>query len=915
MSLWRQLARGVRALSNRAAVDAELDDEVRDYFERVRADLVEQGLTAEEAERVARRELGDLGKTRETLRAYGWENHADATLGDFRQSSRRLRQNPSFSAIVVTTLAVGIGANVALFSLFQQILLRPLTAVAQPERLVNLVDPGLDLDLMRGVSTGGLTFGSISGNRDHVFSYPMFRDLERRQETFAGLAAHRIFDASLSIGESARRVTGFFVSGSYFPVLGLRPALGRLLGPEDDRVDGQAESVVLSHAYWQRELGGDPGVLGRKLTVNGAPLTIVGVARQGFHGTTVGARASVFVPITFRGVGTGTSIPNHDNRGFYWVYLFARLASDMQPETAASAIDRQYKAILNEIEAPLVIDGEADSVEAHRTKSLVLAPGARGQSALLRPIGAALEVLFAVSGAVLLLCCANVAGLVLIRATSRTGEMAVRASMGASRGRLASLLLTESLLLAVPAALLSLPVALLMLRGLAAGIPGLPSEAFDVELSGTAAVVAIAVALIAAVGFGLVPVRDLARTEPARTLHAYGARQTAGKRVTRFRAALATAQIALSMALLALTGVFAASLGNIAGVELGLDIDSVAMFTISPEGSGYAPAASAALFDRLEDELGAVPGVIAAASAQIPLLAGGGAETGAAAEGSDARTRIHLNSVSSDFFRTLDVGLLAGREFSDADGGGAPPVAIINQRLAESLRFDRNAIGQRIRVFDGTIYDVVGVVPDVQYGNVQDEVEPQVFRSRRQQTTMGTATFYVRGARPPGDLLDTVRETVARAAPTVPITDLRTMEQQVNANLATERFVAGASTAFAVLATALAGLGLYGVLAYSVAQRSREIALRFALGAPAARIRAMVLHQVGAMALLGLALGVVAALLLGRAARGLLYGVEAADPIALLGAAIVLACVMLGAAYIPARRATRVDPIVALRYE
>ena len=814
----------------------------------------------------------------------------------------------------MATLAVGIGVNVALFSLFQQILLRPLP-VAEPERLVNLVDPGLDLDLMRGVSGGGLTFGSNSGNRDHVFSYPMFRDLERRQETpFAGHRAHRIFDASLSIGESARRDTGFFVSGSYFSVLGLQPALGRLLGTEDDRVDGQAESVVLSHAYWQRELAGDPGVLGRKLTVNGAPLTIVGVAPQGFDGTTVGARASVFVPITFRGVGTPTSVPNHDNRGFYWVYLFARLAPGMQPETAASAIDPQYQAILNEIEAPLVTRGEADSLEAHRTKSLVLEPGAHGQSALLRPIGAALEMLFAVSGAVLLLCCANVAGLVLIRASSRTGEMAVRASMGASRGRLASLLLAESLLLAVPAALLSLPVALLILRGLAAGIPGLPSAAFDVELSAVAAVVAIAVALIAALGFGLFPVRDLARTEPARTLHAYGARQTSSKRVTRFRATLATAQVALSMALLALTGVFAASLGNIAGVELGFDVDSVAMFTISPESSGYAPAASAALFDRLEDELAAIPGVTAAASAQVPLLAGGGLETGTAVEGSDDRVGIHLNSVSSDFFRTLDVGMLAGRELSDADGVGAPPVAIVNQRLAESLQLSGNVIGRRIRVM-GTAHDVVGLVPDVQYGNVQDEVEPQVFLSRRQQATLGTATFYVRGARPPQDLLSTVRETVARAAPTVPITDLRTMEQQVRENLATERFVAGASTAFAVLATALAGLGLYGVLAYSVAQRSREIALRFALGAPAARIRAMVLRQVGVIALLGLALGVVAALLLGRAARSLLFGVEATDPVALLGAAVVLAAVLLGAAYIPARRASRVDPMVALRYE
>ncbi len=912
MSLYRQLVRGVRALSNRAAVDAEVDDEVRDYFERACADLVQQGLTPEEAARVARRELGDLGKARDTLRAYGWENQVDATLGDFRQSWRRLRQNPSFSVIVVTTLAVGIGVNVALFSLFQQILLRPLP-VAEPERLVNLVDPGLDLGYMSGVA-GGLTFGSITGNGDHVFSYPLFRDLERQPGPFAGIAAHRHFDASLSIGENARRETGFFVSGSYFSVLGLRPALGRLLGAEDDRADGRAESVVLSHAYWQRELAGDPGVLGRKLTVNGMPLTIVGVAPEGFHGTTVGARASVFVPITFRGVGTPTSVPNHDNRGFYWVYLFARLGAGIDAQTAENVINPLYQAILNEIDAPLITLGEAESVEAFRRKPLVLEPGLRGQSALLAPIGGALEMLFAVSGAVLLLCCANVAGLVLIRATSRTGEMAVRASMGASRGRLASLLLAESLLLAIPAALLSLPVALLVLRGFAAGIPGLPSAAFDVELSAAAAVVAIGAAVLAAVAFGLFPVRDLTRTQPATTLHAYGARQTSGKRVTRFRAALATAQVALSMAMLALTGVLAQSLGNIARIDLGLDVDYLAMLTISPEASGYEPAAASMLLDRLEEELAAIPGVASAASAMVPLFAGGGVETGARSEGKVDWIGVHLNNVSADFFRTLDIGVLAGREFNAADREGAPAVVIVNRRLAERLRPDGGVIGQRIFT-NSDSREIVGVVADVKYDNVTDEVEPQVFLPHRQSTTLGAATLYVRGARRPEQLINEVRESVARAAPTVPITDLRTMRQQVRENLATERFVGGASTAFALLATALAALGLYGVLAYSVAQRSREIALRFALGAPAARIRAMVLRQVGVIALLGLALGAVAALLLGRAARGLLYGVEAADPTALIGAAVVLACVMLGAAYIPARRASRVNPIVALRYE
>jgi predicted permease len=442
----------------------------------------------------------------------------------------------------------------------------------------------------------------------------------------------------------------------------------------------------------------------------------------------------------------------------------------------------------------------------------------------------------------------------------------------------------------------------------------LPSAAFDAKLSVAATVVGVVAAVLAAVVFGLFPVRGLARAASPLTLQAYGLRQTASKRVTRFRSALASAQVALSMALLALTGVFAQSLGNIARIDLGLDADTVVTLTMSPEASGYAPEATATLLDRLEEELAAIPSVVSATSAMIALLTGNVLQTGAAAEGSYDRFGVHINIVSGDFFRTLNVGVLAGREFGTADRDGAPGVVVVNRRLAERIRPDGNVVGQRLNTMGGA-KEIVGVVADLKDENVTSDVEPQVFLPRRQSTTLGAATLYIRSARPPEQLLAEVRDVATRVAPTVPITDLRTMRQQVRENLATERFVAGASTAFAVLATALAGLGLYGVLAYSVAQRSREIALRFALGAPAARVRKMVLRQVGWMALTGVAPGTGAALLLGRVARSLLFGVEPADPVALLGAAIVLGAVILCAAYLPARRASRVDPMVALRYE
>jgi predicted permease len=824
---------------------------------------------------------------------------------DLRYSARNLSARPTFSLIAALTLALGIGVNVAIYSLFEQILLRPLP-VAEPENLVNLSDPGS--------RQNGLSYGSNAGGTELLFSYPMFRDLERGQQAFAGIAAHRLFGASVSTGERARRATGMFVSGSYFSALGLQPALGRLLGPQDDRVDGEAQSVVLSYAHWLNEFGGDPGVIGRTLAVNGTALTIVGVAPRGFHGTTVGTRASVFVPITFPSTDAQFALPNHTDRTYYWVHLFARLATGIDRDEAAAAINSLYRGILNDVEVPLLTDVPEDEVEKFRTRMLVLEPGARGQSVLLVPVRDRLAILLVVSTTVLLLCCANVAGLILIRGSARHGEIAVRAALGATRSRLTSLLLAESLLLALPAAVLGLPFALLTLRGLAGGVPGVPSAAFDVELSASAALVAIAIAAFSSVLFGFLPLRGLTRAGPAKTLQAYGVRLTAGKGVTLFRTTLASAQIALSMALLALTGVFAQSLANIARIDLGVDVDSVLTFRVAPETSGYSAEETARLYERLEDELAATPGVASVASSMQQIFSGNAMIGGSSAAGdASARTATHLNYVGAGLFRTLGIPLLAGRDFTVADVASSAKIVVVNERLAERLGLGRDIVGQRIRIV-GNEAEVIGLVANAKDEGVTNQIAAQVFMPRA-QFSGSDASFYVRSAGPPASLINAVRARVTRVAPDVPILDLGTMREHARESLATQRYVAAASTAFAVLATALAGLGLYGVLAFTVAQRSREIGLRFALGAPVSRVRGMLLRQMGAMTASGLALGVVVAWLLGRAASSLLFGVAPADPVAIAGAALVLAAVTLGGAYLPARRAARVDPIVVLRYE
>ncbi|HJR68975.1 MAG TPA: ADOP family duplicated permease [Gammaproteobacteria bacterium] len=917
----------VRWLFRRDQIERALDSDLADYIERSAAEKVRAGLSEAEARRAARIELGGVEQTKDSVRATLSWAAIENTLADLGHALRTLRRQKTFTVVIALTLALGIGANVAIFSLAEPILLRPLP-VPEPDRLVNLSDPapktlGWRMD---PVLPPAVQRDTESGGVGNVFSYPMFRDLERAQEPFVGLAAHQTIGVTLTAGEQARPGRAVAVSGSYFSVLGLQPALGRLLGPQDDQVDGQAESVVLSHAYWQSAFAGNASVLGRALLVNGVRLTIVGVAPSGFNGTSavspvLGGVATVFVPITIPSgdAANPLAIPNHERRDSYWVHLFARLKPGVTREQAAAAINPLFAGILSEVEAPLLFDVAEQGREAFRTRALVLEPGARGQtnSEILLGVRIGLLGLLTLSGLVLLLCCANMAGLMLVRATARTGEMAVRASMGASRGRLASLLAAESLVLALPAALLSLPVALLILRG-PSRVPGIPedvSRALEllsgVSLSGTAVVVAIGAAVASALAVGLLPLRGLIRTEPGKTLQTYGARQTTAKGVTRFRATLATAQVALSMALLAITAALANGIANLTRIDLGVELDSVATFEVRRPGGQQYQVDQAAM-SRIAEAVEAIPGVSSVASSFPDVLFTGRTPYFPVSVRGVEAEPLPVGGfwVTPDFFRLFGVRLLAGRELNDTDS--MLSAAIVSQQFVERFGLSRDdVLGHTIDLGPGSGSSViVGVVADFRSGRITEEIEPRVYLSSR-----GGNTFYVRSAQPPDSLMNAIRDTVARVEPSMEIAGFRTMEQQFRDSIEIERFAAGAASAFAVLATALAALGLYGVLAYSVALRSREIGLRIALGAPGARIRGMVLKQVARMAAIGVVLGAIAAWALGLAAQSLLLGVKAGDPVALAAAAALLTIVMLGAAYIPARRASRGDPMSVLRDE
>jgi putative ABC transport system permease protein len=831
-------------------------------------------------------------------------------LDDLRYAVRGFARRPLFAVVVVLTLAVGIGVNVAMFSIFEQVLLRPLPA-PEPDRLVNLSSPSLGK---------GSSNCNNAGDCDSVFSYPMFRDLERSDGPFTGIAAHRYFDANIAYNGQSYAGYAMLVSGSYFPVLGLSPALGRLLGPNDDAVEDEATVVVLSYDYWRSALGADPDVLGKTLVVNGKLLTIVGVAPERFHGTTVGGHAHVYVPITFRW-RTNPNVDPSDNRARRWVYLFARLKPGLEIERAAAGINPTYRAILSDIEAPLLKDFSEQDLAAFRTKTIRLEPGARGQSAVRGMARMPLTVLIVATSLVLLIACLNVANLMLVRGSGRAGELAVRTSLGATPMRIAGLLTVEAALLAALAAIASVPLTAAALGGIEAFVPAWAADLFAVRLDSHMLLVTAAFGVASAALFGVWPAIKLARRQPGNVLRAEGTRTTSSKAAARFRAALTTSQVGLSMTLLVLAGWFAQSLVNASRVDLGIRPDSLVTFEVAPERNGYAPSRAAELFDRLARELGALPGVTSVASATVGLLQSTNWDSNVAVEGSDlppgADANVSTNYVSPGFFSTLKIPLVAGRGFTEADSRDRAKVAIVNERFLAKFGLDRDVVGKHMSFGQGGPLDVeiVGIARDAKYSEVKKPTPPQVFAPRAQPLATSSLSFYVRGGLDPLALRKGVEQVLAAIAPGLPLVEFRTMQDVVHENLFVDRFMSVLAVVLAGLATLLASLGLYGVLSYGVAERTREIGLRLALGAPPGRLTAMVLKQVAWIAAIGGVLGLAAALLIGRAARSLLFELSPTDPAILSIAVITLGAVVVAAGYLPARRAARIDPVVALRAE
>ena len=831
-------------------------------------------------------------------------------MRNLKLAFRTLFKSPFVAIVAILSLALGIGANAAIYSLFHELLLQPLP-VTDPSRLVNFKAPGPQ-------------FGSNScndaGDCDEVFSYPMLRDLQKANTAFSGIAGHFLFGVNLGMtGQTPVNGRGVYVTGNYFSVLGLRPAVGRLLTAADDETIGGNYVVVLSYPFWETNLGADPSVVGKRITVNGQQLTILGVAPKDFTGTTLGTRPYLFAPISMRGV-LSQGWTGFERRDSYWVYLFGRLKPGATIDQATASVNTVYHTLINDVEAPQRKGMSAKTMQEFRAKKVILSEGRRGQSNTIKQSRTPVILLFSITGIVLLIACANIANLLLARAANRSMEMAVRLSLGATRRQLIAQVLTESLLLAVLGGIAGLAVAHWTLVGVTSMLPVQAQAGMVFTLSAPVLLFTGFISLATGFLFGVVPALQSTRPDLVTKLRNNSGKLAGSRTAARFRASLVTAQIALSMALLIAAGLFIKSLRNISRVDLGVNIDNMVTFGISPARSGYDSTRALQLYGRVEEVLGSLPGVSAVTSSGVPLLAGNNWGEGVSVEGfkkdpdTDAGSR--YNVVGANYFRVLGVTVLSGRDFTALDGASSLKVAIVNEAFAKKFGLGRNAVGKKMSVGNDSLdITIVGLVKDSKYSQVKDKIPPVFVRPYRQGGRVGNLSFYVRSSMPPAQILRAIPTAMKQVDPNLPVEGLKLMPQQVADNVFLDRMISTLSAAFAALATLLAAVGLYGVLAYSVAQRTREIGVRMALGANGGRVRAMVLMQVGRMALIGGVIGIAGALGIGKASQSLLYQLDGHDPVVIAISVVALAAVAFSAGFIPAMRASRIDPMHALRYE
>jgi predicted permease len=912
MGLLTRAMGGFRGLFRKTRVEQELDAELREFLETGIEQKMRTGMSRAEAVRGARMELGSVESVKDRVRDVGWESVVESFWHDVRYAVRSLRKSPGFTAVAALTLALGIGATTAIFSLLETVLLKSLP-VKNPEQLVL-------------VRAGG--------------QYPVFQAFRRHTDIFVDLfAAGGVTPLDVEIQNGVREPTGVsLVSGSYFSTLGVQAAIGRIFTVHDDRAPGEHPVAVASHGYWQRRFGRDTDILDRVVRISGTPITIIGIAPPGFFGEQVGVAPDLWIPLTMWGhVVPGRNLLQSPGTG--WLRIIGRVRPGVTASGAQPALTGTFQQVLTQVFGPKAPEDVRREIAS---ATVTLEPASKGVSNLRAQFARPLRLLMGAVVLVLLIACANVANLLLARAAARRREIDLRLALGMSRVRLIRQLLTESLVLAAVGGAVGVAFAWLgreaLLRLISADGSRLPvAVVTDARLLLFVAVISSATAIL----FGLAPAWQSARASVVTSLvtrreaggHPAFARGAFGElrrgKPGRLSSILVVAQVAVSLVLLMGAGLFLRTIKNLRDVDLGFTPEELLILDVNPQAAGYRGDRAIALNRRLLDAIQGVPGVSSASLSENGVLMGRDSSTNLMrplgfVAGPEGFPRTHWDVVGPRYFSTIGTPLLSGRDFSERDGVGSPLVVAINAEMARLFFAGANPIGQRL-VWDvgggQKEFEIVAVTRDVKQSGPRDEPQMRFYLPYlqlpvvRNTWIVASTRFLVRTAADPTALAPILRQLMSSEDPRLSVASLDIGPELVSRTLVQERMVATLLVAFGVLAVGLACLGLYGLIAYHVVQRTSEIGIRMALGAQRREVLWVMLRRALVWIALGVAAGIPLALSASRVAQGLLFGLSATDTGTMIGAAIVISAMGLLAACIPARRASRVDPMIALRSE
>ena len=921
MNLLARLRSWLKWVVKRQRLESDLEAEVRFHLDSYAGELVRSGVPAAEAVRRARIEFGGIESHKDAIRASVGLRWWDDLWGDLQYGARILWKSPGFTSLAVVSLALAIGANTSIFSLANQLLYAQL-GVPHPEQLRLLTIIASEHSVVHS-SWGSISPAASGGTRFASFTYPIYQQLRKESHVLDDIFAFKEnIQANATIDGAAQAVRLELVSGNLYEQMGVRPVLGRPILPSDDQAPGTGAVATISEGLWERAFGKSPDAVGKVITVNMAPVTVIGVNPRAFTGAmSVQSSADIFMPLSMIPVvkgELGTSGPLLSSSEIWWVQLMARQKPGVPVEQARAALNVAFSAAIH---ATMTV-AKNDTIPR-----LDLEDGSRGLNFYGKHFARPVYVLLAVVGFVLLIACANIANLMLARSSARQREMSVRLALGAGRGRIMRQVLTESLMLAAIGGAVGLFLGYLSRTAL----PKLLLNAweregmkvpFDWKVFSFTAGVTLATGVL----FGIAPAWNATRAEIGTAIKDGGKASTKKRKGWSGRTLVAF-QVALSTMLVFGASLFVRTLINLDAVDVGFRADNLVLFDLNPPNKQYPAPKDIALHARVEQALRDVPGVEGVTLTDIPLLANSVSESDFSVEGAPKTNEPHgegsgamQSTVGQDYLSVMGIPIVAGRNFRAQDVEAPQRFSIVNQALARKYFPKQNPIGRRFTMDDSNTknrswLEIVGVAADTRYANLQQETPPLHFDLYRQSKDIGGATYVVRTRLKPDAIVPSLRAVVQDIDRDLPLLDVRTQRQQINGTISQERVFASLTATFGILALALACVGIYGIMAYAVSQRTNEIGIRLALGAERGQVQGMVLKEAGRLAAVGVVVGIAVALGLGQLVKSMLYGLRPSDPASLVGAAVVLLGVALLAGWVPAMRASRVEPMEALRHE